>query len=171
MKHAMLLATFVAGALSLTGCSHTVPANGASRATASVLPLRDAKWTASVQSVNQSRFGATDSTRDKSYGSAEWTRGDGPGLSTVNLAFTYTGPEHDLSWAILFGRCGSASLPLIPISNFPELEVAGGGRTQVTATLPLEFPTSGAYRVDIYKDRLGGAQSVVACGNLKYVSG
>jgi hypothetical protein len=56
----------------------------------------------------------------------------------------------------------------MPLSNFPELNVGGAGRAQVVATLPVELPTSGAYHVEVYRDRQGGAESVVGCGNLKY---
>jgi hypothetical protein len=171
MKHGMFLATLGAGALGLTACSQTVPMNGAAEPAASVSSLREPGWTASIKSVTESHFNVADSTRDRSYGSAQWSRGDRPTLSRVNLAFSYGGTERELSWAILFGSCGTASLPLIPISNFPELEVGGGGHAQVDATLSLELPTSGTYHIDIYRDRRGGAESLVGCGNLKYVSG
>lgn len=171
MKHGMFLATLGAGALGITACSHTVPIEGAAQPAASVSSSREPKWTTSIKSVDQNRFNVADSTRDRSYGSAHWSRGDAPTRSRVNLVFAYAGPERDLSWAILFGSCGSASLPVIPRSIFPELDVSGGGSAKVSATLSLEFPTSGTYHIDIYKDRQGGAESLVGCGDLKYVSG
>ena len=126
------------------------------------------RWTASIQSVKEDRINvAPDSVREKSFGSAQWTRGSGPTLSIINLTFSYSGPERDLAWAILFGPCGSASLPLIPMSNFPELNVNTGGRAQVNATLSVELPASGTFHIDIYKDRAGAVESVVACGNLR----
>lgn len=170
MNHGMLLTTFAAAAaLGLTACSKTVPVEGAPRPSASVSP-GERTWTTTIQQVDQSRFNAPDSTRDRSHGSAQWSRGDGPTLSRVNLVFQYGGTERDLSWAILFGNCGNASLPVLPLSAFPELDVTGAGRARFDATLSVELPTSGTFHIDIYKNRQGGAESLVGCGNLKYVS-
>jgi hypothetical protein len=100
-----------------------------------------------------------------------WTRGSASTLSNVNVVFTHTGPERTLAWAILPGTCGIPALPIIPMSNFPELNVGGGGRAQVTTSLPLEFPTNGSYHIDIYRERRQGADALIACGNLRYSGG
>ena len=127
------------------------------------------KWSASVQSVREDRINISpDSVREKSFGSAQWTPGAGPTQSNVNLTFTYTGPERDLSWAILFGTCGIASLPVVPLSTFPELNVAGNGRGQINGTIAIDLPVTGTFHVDIYKDRTGSLESVVACGNMRF---
>ena len=167
----MFLAALGIAAIGITACSNAVPVTGAPGPAALVASSGEPRWTTVIQQVAQSRFNAPDSSRDRSYGSAEWTRGSGPAESKVNLAFTYSGPERDLSWAILFGRCGSATLTLVPKSSFPELEVAGGGKAQLNATLSVELPTSGIYHIDIYKDRTGGAESLIGCGNFKYSPG
>ncbi|HEY4956061.1 MAG TPA: hypothetical protein VII02_14370 [Gemmatimonadaceae bacterium] len=171
MKPGMFLAALGAGALGLIACSHTMPVSGAANPAESVSSSAEPRWTTSIQPAALTHFNVEDSTRDRGYGSAQWSPGDTPTLSRVNLVFTFGAPQRNLSWAILFGTCGSASLPLIPISSFPELEVGAGGRAEVNATLSLEFPTSGTYHVEIYKDRQGGIESLVGCGNLKYVSG
>ena len=172
MKQRMFVATLSAGALALTACAHTVPVEGGVTPAASVSTgsASGGRWTARVTSVMQNRGDVGQSTRDNSYGSAEWTRGAGPTLSTVDLTFTYSGPERDLSWALVAGNCGMAALPLIPMANFPSLNVGSGGRAQVTATLPIDLPQSGTYHVDIYKDRSGNAVSLVGCGNFRYVA-
>jgi hypothetical protein len=171
MKHGMFLATLGAGALGLIACSPAVPVSGAANPAASVSSSAEPRWTTSIQPVTLTHFNVQDSTSDRGYGSAQWSRGDIPALSRVNLVFTFAAAQRNLSWAILFGTCGSASLPLIPVSSFPELEVGAGGRAEVSATLSLEFPTSGTYHIEIYTDRQGGPESLVGCGNLKYVSG
>ena len=81
------------------------------------------------------------------------------------------GQERFLSWAIVAGSCGVPSLPLIPLSNFPEINIGGSGRGQVTAPLPIAFPTTGAYHVDIYRSRQQSMDALVACGNLRLVGG
>lgn len=171
MKQRMFLATLGAGALGLAACAHTVPVEGSATPAASVSAAGGGKWTTNIQSVTQNRGDVAQSTRDRSYGSAQWTRGDTPRLSAVNVVFTYAGTERDLSWAILAGSCGTAALPLIPLANFPELNVGSGGRAQITTALPIDLPAIGTYHIDIYKDRSGGPESLVGCGNFKYSAG
>ncbi|MEO8577864.1 MAG: hypothetical protein ABI556_14240 [Gemmatimonadales bacterium] len=127
------------------------------------------KWTASVQSSKDDRINiAPDSVREKSFGSFQWTQGADSTQSNVNLTFSYSGPERDLSWAVLFGPCGNASLPVVPVSTFPELNLSGSGRGQIGGTIAVALPVSGTFHVDIYKDRTGSLESLVACGNMRY---
>lgn len=170
MKHRMLLATIGVAAMSNLACAHSVPVSGAPSASAGVSNGPPAgfepKWSAVIRAVAQNRFNAPDSTRTTNYGSFQWTPGDIPSRSNVNLVYNYSGSERDLSWAILFGNCGSATLPLLPMSNFPELEVTAG-QANFNSVLTLELPVSGEYHVEVYKDRRGGEESVLGCGNLK----
>ena len=169
MKQRMFVATLSAGALALTACAHTVPVEGGATPASSVsTSTGGGRWTARIASVTQNRGDVAQSTRDKSYGSADWIRGASPTLSTVNLTFTYAGQERDLNWALIAGSCGMAALPLIPLANFPELNIGSGGRAQVTASLPIDLPQSGTYHVDIYRDRSGDPTSLVGCGNFKF---
>jgi len=164
----MFIATLSVSALGLAACAHTVPVEGGTTPAASVSTTGGGRWSGRIASVTQNRGDVAQSTRDNSYGSADWTLGSGPTLSTINLTFTYSGSERDLNWALISGSCGIAALPLIPIANFPEINIGGGGRGQVTTTLPLELPATGSYHIDIYKSRSGGAENLVGCGNLKY---
>jgi hypothetical protein len=128
-------------------------------------------WKSSLRMVQEDRISESpDSVRShgSAFGTAVWKYGDNPSTSVVELTFTYGGQERDLSWAILFGRCRSASLPVAPVSSFPELNMTGGGRVQVEARLATELPHRGQYHVEVYKDREGGEQAVVACGEFKY---
>ena len=162
----MLLTALGAGAFALAGCAKSTPVAGAPSPNANVSSA-SARWTANIQSVTQSRGDVAQSTRDRSYGSLTWTHGDGSQLTNASIVFTYAGQERFLSWAIVAGSCGTPSLPLIPLSNFPELNISSGGRAQVTTSLPIEFPTNGTYHVDVYKDRQGGMDALVGCGNMK----
>ena len=164
----MFTATLGVTAFGLAACAHTVPVEGAGTPAASVSTTGGGRWSGRIASVTQNRGDVAQSTRDNSYGSADWTRGNGPTLSTVNLTFTYSGAGRELNWALIAGSCGIANLPLIPMANFPGLNIGGGNRAQVTASLPLELPSTGTYHIDIYTSRSGGAESLVACGNLRY---
>jgi hypothetical protein len=166
----ILFVALGAGAFGLIGCAQKTGAGSAPSPSGSVAVSENSRWTANIQSVTQSRGDVAQATRDRSYGSLTWAHGDMSSLSTVNLVFTYAGQERFLSWAIVAGSCGTPSLPIIPLSNFPEINIGGGGRGQITASLPVELPTNGVYHVDIYRSRQQGADALVACGNLKFVS-
>jgi hypothetical protein len=170
MKHRILLAALGAGAVGLIGCAKP-PVETAPGTSADISVSENARWTGNIQSVTQSRGDVAPSTRDRSYGSFVWSRGDGPQLTNFNLVFTYAGQERFLSWAIVAGSCGVPSLPLVPLSNFPEINIGGSGRGQVTGPLPIAFPTTGSYHVDIYRSRQQSMDALVACGNLKLVGG
>ncbi|MDO8502792.1 MAG: hypothetical protein Q7S20_13220 [Gemmatimonadaceae bacterium] len=170
MKNRDLLVAVSAGALGLlAGCAQNTPVAGAPSRSQTIAMSESARWTANIQSVMQSRGEVVQTTRDRSYGSAIWTRGDRPSLTSIALTFNYTGSDRYLSWAILSGSCGTPALPIIPMSNFPELQIGGGGRAQVSSSLPVEFPTSGSYHIEVYRSRQQGIDALIACGNLKLV--
>jgi hypothetical protein len=170
MNQRLLLATLGAGVFGLTACAHTVPVEGAATPSSSVSATGGGHWTARIASVTQNRADVAQSTRDNSYGSAEWNPGAGPTLSNVNVVFTYAGEDRELAWALVAGSCGVAALPLIPLPNFPEISIGSGGRGQVSASLPIDLPATGTFHIDIYRDRSGGAESLVGCGNFRYSS-
>ena len=128
------------------------------------------QWTASLRQVRDDRLSTPSDSMPggRSFGTVVWKTGDTPEMSIVKLSFSTTGVERDLSWAILYGRCRSASLPVAPLSSFPELDMSGGGSATVSVTLSLDLPAKGLYHVEIYKNREGGEEAVVACGELKY---
>ena len=173
MKQKILSAALGAGALFVVAACAQKSASSEAGGSPSpnVVAGENAKWTANIQSVTQSRGDVAQSTRDRSYGTLTWSRGAGPSLTNIALVFNYTGQERFLSWAIVAGSCGTPALPVIPMSNFPELSVGGGGRAQVNGSLPLDLPTNGSYHVDVYRNRQGGMDALVACGNMKFVNG
>ena len=171
MKHRLFLAAFSASALGLlAGCAKTTPVDNAPSpdVSANREASSGARWSANIQSVTVNTGAVQQTARDRSYGTATWTVGAASTLSNINLVFTYAGQERTLAWAIVPGSCGNPAIPVLPMSNFPELNVGGGGRAQVTTSMPLALPASGSYHIDIYRDRRGGADALIACGNLRY---
>jgi hypothetical protein len=170
MKQKILFAALAVGAIgTLAGCAKTSSVEGSPSPSVNAPAGDNSRWTARVQGVTQSRGDVAQSTRDRSYGDFTWTQGASPSLSNVNLVFTYAGQERFLNWAIVAGSCGSPALPIIPMSNFPELNVGSSGRSQVQGSIPVVLPTTGVYHVDIYRSRQASVDALVACGNLKYV--
>lgn len=132
---------------------------------------RSPKWTTSIKMAHEDRINDNaDSIQGigTTSGSASWRQGDTPTLSVVDLTFNYGGRERELAWGIFVGRCRSASVPIAPVSNFPEIELIGGGAARVQAQLSVELPTSGQYHLNVYRDRSSQESAIVACGDFKY---
>jgi hypothetical protein len=165
----MLLVALSAGVVIGTGCAakSTTATPGAPP---DVETTDNAHWTTNIQPVMQNRGDVAQSTRDRSYGNFTWGKGASPSLTNYNIVFNYAGQERFLSWAIVAGSCGTPALPILPASNFSELNVGSGGRSQANGTLPLDLPTIGSYHVDVYRSRTQGLDTLVGCGNLKFVN-
>ena len=170
MSQGIILAAFGLTMAGMIACAHPVPVSEtASRLDAAELRGEQA-WTASIRAAPQTAFVSPDSTRASGYGSALWRKGALPTNSQIDLVFSYGGSERELTWAIMFGTCGSASLQVVPRSSLPEIELSGGGSARVNAILLVELPTSGNYHVDNYRDRRGGSENLVGCGDFKLAS-
>jgi hypothetical protein len=132
--------------------------------------LPQPKWVASIRANVTDRL-AADSTRERMNGSLVWMPSGSPDMSTARIEFAYTGSARELTWGIFFGPCGNASLPVVTLSDFPELEMSSGGRTQLVASVSTELPTTGAFHVEIFKDRSGLPEFSIACGNMRFSRG
>lgn len=173
MSNVRFVATLSAFALGLMACAQTPQVEG------TPTPARTAGtsggvtvWSGNINSVTESNADVRQSGRGNGYGTAQMTKGEGGASTRVTISFSAGGAsDRYLNWAILQGRCGSGTLPVLPINNFPELQVGGDGRAQVTATLPFEFPARGDYHINIYHERGQTLDQVIACGNLRASGG
>jgi len=108
-------------------------------------------------------------TQSRIYGNVELVavEGETP-RSRVRLTFTTQtgGTSYTAQWALLQGRCGTGSLPVMAIDNFPQIEVGSNGRAQLDTELALGVPSTGEYHINVY---VGGQQldNVITCANLK----
>ncbi|HVF41110.1 MAG TPA: hypothetical protein VM939_14505 [Gemmatimonadaceae bacterium] len=171
MKHTSILVTLSAGALGLAACAPKTPAEGGAEPVRTSASAPAAGWTANIQSVTQSRSDIGQSARARSYGTATVSRAVSNNLTRVSVIFNHSGSDRFLNWGIYPGTCGSPSLPVIPTNNFPELQIGGGGRAQTTADIPFEFPTTGNYHINIYRERQQNLEGLLACGNLRPTAG
>jgi len=72
-----------------------------------------------------------------------------------------------LPWAMAPGACGSNTLPLMTVAQFPEMTMSNGsGRLDEVVSLP--FPTVGTYHVNVFDAGTSGADEsdVMACADL-----
>jgi hypothetical protein len=169
MSNVRFAATLSALALGVIACATTPAVETAASPSSSVSTSGNVvSWSGNISAVVESNSDVRQSSRGNGYGNAQLTRGDTPSSTRINVNYSSGGTsDRYLNWAVLPGRCGTGSLPLLPVSNFPELTVGGDGRTQVNVVLPFEFPARGDYHINIYHERQQTLDQVVACGNLR----
>lgn len=127
------------------------------------------RWSGNFQPVQVRSSSVGMRIQSRIYGTADLASVEGNASRTqARLRFTAqtTGGSFTAQWALLSGRCGSGSLPVVPLENFPVIEVGSNGRAQLDNEMALELPTSGEYHVNVY---LGGQNldNVITCANLK----
>jgi len=174
MKFAATLVTTLAAVIAIAACSsNPAPASAPSAVATARVPgdVPQPRWIGNIRAIVTDKLNEADSTRERSYGTLVWTPGATPALSNARIDFTYSGSARELTWGIFFGPCGNASLPVVTLSDFPELEMSNGGRTTITAAISTELPTTGDFHVEIFKDRSGAPEFSVACGNLRFNRG
>jgi hypothetical protein len=170
MSNVRFAATLSALALGVIACAKTPAVETAPSPSASVSSSGNVvvSWSGNISAVQESNSDVRQSARGNGYGNAQLTPGESPSSTRINVNYTSAGTsDRYLNWAVLPGRCGAGSLPLLPISNFPELTVGGDGRSQVNVVLPFEFPIRGDFHINIYHERQQTLDQVVACGNLR----
>ncbi len=81
----------------------------------------------------------------------------------ITLENAIPGGRHP--WHVHLGRCGDDRGILGPADRYGVLEVGGNGKAAQSVTLPVPFPRSGQYMVNVHAsaENLG---TIVACGNL-----
>jgi hypothetical protein len=72
-----------------------------------------------------------------------------------------------LYWSIASGPCGSNALPLLPVSQFPQISITSSVGS-VDATLPFAMPTTGEYHVNVFAENSDGRDEsgVISCASL-----
>jgi hypothetical protein len=104
----------------------------------------------------------------KAYGTVLLTVAPG-GTDRTRARLTLSAPVQsatELRWAIIPGRCGSNSLPVLGFDSFPVLEIGSTGRGQLDVEIPFALPNQGTYHVNVYW-RGQQLSDVMTCGNLK----
>ncbi len=159
-------------------CAKTVPVeNAPAPSSASVAAPAEARWTSTLNPVQERTAEIRQTTTNRARGSFVLTRGDQTGWSKVILNFSSNSggnTNSTASWAIVPGSCGSDAAPVLPVSAFPIMDLGGGGTAQISTQIHWEFPVAGTYHVNVY--RSGGVMNaesrsvaaILACGNLKY---
>lgn len=156
----------VAASAALVLCAHSAEAQNAGASTAQKRARLSGSFTPTqVRSSNVAMR-----TQSRIYGQAEMIEipeATSP-RSRVKITFTSQsgGTSYIAQWALLQGRCGTGSIPVMAIDNFPTIEVGANGRAQLDTEIALAVPPTGEYHINVY---VGGQQldNVITCANLK----
>jgi hypothetical protein len=124
-----------------------------------------------AQSV-ATRWNGTLSTPPQLVGVSEvrgqaWMGGDpkDPGQTQAHVEISNAVPGGRHPWHVHRGQCGSDQGPLGPADSYKPLEVAGNGRASETAVLPVPFPHTGSFFVQVHASARNMG-TIMACGNL-----
>lgn len=129
-------------------------------------------WSGSLQPMQERTGYAAPTKQQKTYGTVRLqpTARD-LNRTAVSIVVSTSGQDaSSLRWAILPGRCGASTLPLIGYDQFPIIEVGTNGRGQLNTEVQLAMPYDGAFHVNVYSSgggQAGGLENVLTCANLR----
>jgi hypothetical protein len=81
----------------------------------------------------------------------------------VDISNAVPGGQHP--WHVHRGQCGSDKGILGPADAYPPLKVEGNGHASATATVPIAYPKTGEFFVNVHASSKN-MSTIVACGNL-----
>ncbi len=84
----------------------------------------------------------------------------------INLSVDFNDSVR-LPWAMAPGGCGSNTIPLMAVAQFPEISVSQGNGS-LDEVLSLGMPTAGSYHVNVYNSGTSGQDEadVLTCASL-----
>ena len=126
-------------------------------------------WAGSFQQVQQQSGNLGPRSTNKVYGKVSLTRASETPTSIharVELSTTVK-DSRQLHWAVSDGQCGSSTLPLLAIEQFPQINISSNGRGQLDADIPLALTTTGSYHVDVYWTNGQDQGDVMTCANVR----
>ncbi len=125
------------------------------------------RWSGSLQPMQQRTGGLGPTGQNKTFGTATLTSKGSDRTEVMISLSTSLQNSTSLNWAVLTGRCGSGSLPILGVEQFPVIDVGTNGRGQLNGEMALALPASGAFHLNVYWS--GGRQlnDVMTCANLR----
>lgn len=154
-------------ALAVAGCASSAKTSPPSVAQQSLGPGL-LEWTGRFQPVQQQTGDATAiRARNRANGSVTLTAGAQGRMDADIEVSTPLTTSANIRWALASGACGSGALPVLPVNQFPEIDVTANGRGDLKAEVPAALPTAGSYHVNIYWSDGRDESDVMTCANLK----
>lgn len=127
------------------------------------------RWTGSFQQIQQQTGNLGPRSTNKVYGNVSLTRSS-ENSNAVHARMELSTTVRDsrqLHWAVLDGACGSSTLPLLAIEQFPQINLSNNGRGQLDADVPLALSATSAYHVEVYWTTGRDPSDVMTCANVR----
>lgn len=159
--------SFVAFAAAVAGCAASAKTSPSPIANQTLGPGL-LQWTGRFQPVQQQSGDATSIRgRNRASGSVKLTAvTEGRMNANIEVSTPLT-QSSNIRWALASGSCGSGALPVLPVNDFPEIDVTSSGRGDLKADVPASLPTAGSYHVNVYWTDGRDESDVMTCANLK----
>jgi hypothetical protein len=90
------------------------------------------------------------------------------GRADASITISRSEPGATYSWRILSGSCSSQGATFVGRAVFPQLTAGSDGVASGQASLSRELDPGGAYAAWLFQLAAGGAESVAACGVLRW---
>ncbi len=126
------------------------------------------EWSGRFQATQQQTgtFGGLQQ-RNRAAGTAVFTA-NGPRAMNVRIGVTIDNTDPlRLSWSLSSGDCGSNTIPLLAVAQFPPI-TASNGRASLNDVIPLPLPVTGTYHVNVFNPGTSGQDEsdVMICAPL-----
>jgi hypothetical protein len=126
------------------------------------------QWTGSIRPVEHSSGAVEPSKRTAMNGTVRMVQDPGNrDHSRIDVTLSSPRGNTTMSWALVSSRCGSAGLPVLPLTSFQPLDLGSSGRGETSVSIPFSFPTQGSYHVAVYSGNRASLNDVIACAQLK----
>jgi hypothetical protein len=129
--------------------------------------LASIEWAGSFQAIQQQNGNTVAPRgRNNASGSVVLVAGTKNALRAKIRLSAATETSQYLHWALASGRCGSPAIPLLTVSQFPDISISNG-RGQLDADVPIELPSTGTYHVNVFWGNGQDEADVMTCANLR----
>lgn len=170
MRHEVLRSVLnLSLAATLVGCASNNNAAPSTRqqAESGDIPPSMLQWTGKFRQGEQMSAMAGIHVRNTSVGDVRLTA-DSRNVTRAQINFALdvdpalTG---GFRWALASGECGTDSFPVLPVNQFPLLQLSNN-RGSLDAPVNFPLPTSGRYHVDVYQSAGADQGDVMGCANV-----
>jgi hypothetical protein len=160
IRQCALLLVFVAG----SGCASHKPGT-------TKIPGA-AHWSGDFRQESSSAVIGSDLTRGRasSYGAVTLTpSADQERRAKFEVTVTTSLTGTQIAWAVYEGTCGAPTPPVLPVNEFPTIEIGSNGAGIVRGELPVGLNVRGTYHANVYwSNRASDVSNVMMCAKLSY---
>jgi len=146
-------------------------AAGTASAQDSVQVMQARAYEGSFRPIQQSSGGVGMRGSQRIFGDVKITFRESTDRSMVKLMINTSYQQSEiLNWSVNPGRCGSGSVPVMPIAQFQGIEMTSNGRGELDIQeMQLAIPANAnMVHVNVYRGGTG-LEHVIACSNMKQV--